>query len=154
MKHGSLSAGWYKVLALALYVTDRFSKWYALNHFAEPVRVNQFLSFELTFNRGISWGLFHSDNMITFGIVTLLIFAVTIGVYISAVPRYHAGHLVVGELLVVIGSFSNIMDRLTHGGVIDFILLSYGDWHWPVFNIADMAIVLGVGLMIWEYYRS
>jgi len=144
----------YGLLSVGIVSIDQLSKWYALDHWQLREQINQFLSFELTFNRGISWGFFHSASSCLFTTVSLIIAAVTIGVAALAVQRLKAGDCILGETLIVAGSISNIIDRVLYGGVVDFISLSYGDWMWPLFNIADVAIVCGVVIMIWEQYKS
>lgn len=58
----------------------------------------------------------------------------------------------VGLIAIIAGSLSNIVDRFIYGGVIDFIELSYNQWIWPVFNVADVAIVCGIGLILYDCY--
>lgn len=144
----------YSFLALGILAFDRISKWYAMSNWQLPQQINQFLSFELTYNRGISWGLFHSANGCIFGTVSLIIASVTLMVAALAVQKIKEGDCIIGETLIVAGSVSNLIDRALYGGVVDFILLSYGEYSWPVFNVADMAIVVGVAVMVWEQYRS
>jgi signal peptidase II len=144
----------YAFLFFGIVLLDRISKWYAMQQWHVPLQINQFLTFELAYNRGISWGMFHSTSNLVFACVSIAIGAVTLLVASSAWIRFMNGHSIIGELLVVAGSVSNLIDRALYGGVVDFILLSYGEWSWPVFNLADMAIVLGVGVMILEHYRS
>ncbi len=144
----------YKFLFFGIILLDRISKWYAMQQWQVPLHINQFLTFELAYNRGISWGMFHSSNDFVFVLVSIAIGVVTLIVASSAWIRFMNGQSIIGELLVVAGSVSNLIDRALYGGVVDFILLSYGDWSWPVFNFADMAIVLGVFVMIVEHYRS
>lgn len=144
----------YSFLATAVIILDRITKWYALNNWQLREHINQFLSFELTFNRGISWGMFHNASNSLFVIVSMIIAAVTIAVAGVAIYKLRAGECIWGETLIVAGSISNLIDRLLYGGVVDFIHLSYGQWSWPLFNVADMAIVLGVIIMVWEQYKS
>ena len=54
--------------------------------------------------------------------------------------------------LILGGAVGNLYDRVAYGYVIDFLDAYYQQWHWPVFNIADSAIVLGVGLMLLEMF--
>ena len=61
---------------------------------------------------------------------------------------------IVGEVMVVAGAVSNLIDRVLHHAVVDFIELSYKGWSWPVFNIADCCIVIGVFLLIFKAYQS
>jgi signal peptidase II len=60
--------------------------------------------------------------------------------------------------LILGGAAGNVIDRLAYGYVIDFIDVFYGDWHWPIFNVADSAISIGAGLLllgtIMEYRKA
>lgn len=55
--------------------------------------------------------------------------------------------------LVLGGALGNLIDRIFHGYVIDFLDVYYGDWHWPAFNVADSAITLGVILLLFDSLR-
>ncbi|MDZ4151728.1 signal peptidase II [Methylicorpusculum sp.] len=102
------------------------------------------ISFDVVFNRGVSWGLFASDGMLGFVLVAILIGAITGILAYYTYTRWHAGMSVWAELLILAGSVSNLIDRVLYHGVIDFIRLSWGSFAWPIFNIADCCIVLGV----------
>ncbi len=56
--------------------------------------------------------------------------------------------------LVLGGAIGNLIDRVAYGYVIDFLDFYYQSWHWPAFNVADMAICLGVFLMLLENFQS
>ncbi|EEG84744.1 signal peptidase II domain protein [Proteus penneri ATCC 35198] len=58
----------------------------------------------------------------------------------------------VAYALIIGGALGNLSDRLIHGFVIDFLDVYVGDWHWPTFNIADMGICIGAGLIIIESF--
>jgi len=132
---------------VVLFVVDRCSKLWALT-LDQDVIVNQFLSFHLAFNRGISWGLFDSGESFHFILVNIVVFSLVLFLMGYAVQRYRSGYSILGELLVLTGAFSNIFDRVHYQGVIDFIVLSYHEYYWPVFNIADSVIVLGILIMV------
>lgn len=66
--------------------------------------------------------------------------------------KKHETLLAVALALVLGGAIGNLIDRLAYGYVIDFLDVYYQDWHWPAFNIADMAISLGVFLMLLESF--
>lgn len=135
----------YAFVAVILFCIDRATKYIALEYCAqETVSINQFLSYELVFNRGISWGLFDTHNALLFLLVSLSIALVTLCVGYHAYHLYRHNFSITGHVLILVGSLSNIIDRIYYGGVIDFILLSYKHYSWPVFNVADMAIVMGV----------
>ena len=63
--------------------------------------------------------------------------------------------VVVGGLaLIVGGALGNVVDRVRHGAVVDFLDLSVGTYHWPAFNLADTAITIGVVLLLWDGFRD
>jgi signal peptidase II len=61
---------------------------------------------------------------------------------------------VAGLGLVIGGALANALDRLLHGAVADFFQLHWNSWNWYVFNLADMAIVAGVALLLYESFRE
>jgi signal peptidase II len=139
----------YILLSLFIFCLDRLSKMVALSWCAEKAYyVNSFLSCELAMNRGISWGLFNSAQSDIFFLVSAIIALFTGILTWYAYDQFKRGVLVVGEVCIITGSLSNIIDRVYYGGVIDFILLSYNEFSWPVFNVADMAIVIGVAMVL------
>ena len=56
--------------------------------------------------------------------------------------------------LIVGGALGNVVDRVRHGAVVDFLDLSVGTYHWPAFNLADTAITIGVVLLLRDGFRS
>ncbi|MGD0959728.1 MAG: signal peptidase II [Methylomonas sp.] len=64
----------------------------------------------------------------------------------------HETLMAVALSMVLGGAVGNLIDRITYGYVIDFLDIYYQSWHWPVFNIADSAICIGVGLMLLESF--
>ncbi len=141
----------YGIVALSVVIVDQLTKYYALIMCDHRCTINQFLSFDIAFNRGVSWGMFHSQSDIVFALVTTVIALFTTFLITFAITQYKNGLPILGEVLVIAGSFSNLIDRAWYYGVVDFIELSYSDWVWPLFNMADCAIVLGVAIMVWEY---
>ena len=87
-----------------------------------------------------------------FLVVSIVITGITLALASYTAIRAMNHQLIFGEILVLAGSCSNLIDRFIYGGVVDFILLSYGDWSFPVFNCADVCIVIGIGLMLFEQY--
>lgn len=131
-----------------ILVADRVTKLLAMTHCADRYEINEYLACEFTLNRGISWGMFHTENTLGFFVITSIIITLTGVIGYVTFTKWRAQQQYIGELLIYAGSVSNIIDRLQYGGVIDFIELSYKTWTWPIFNIADSCIVLGVGIMI------
>jgi signal peptidase II len=104
----------------------------------------------VTYNRGVSWSLLSNNTAYGFIAVALLIVGV-IGMLVAHTVRaYQQKQRIFGELLVLGGALSNLFDRFFYDGVVDFITLRYGDWVFPIFNIADIAIVFGVLIMLYD----
>jgi len=139
---------WYALGGLLIMVADRITKCIALAVCSGRCTINQFLAFEVGYNRGMTWGLLYSHKPIVFMLVSFMIMVITGGVLWYGYDQYKRGYSIIGETLVVAGSISNIMDRFWYGGVVDYIELSYGAWIWPSFNVADMCIVLGILIML------
>lgn len=149
-----LNGFWYLLIFAGVLTADRLSKNWALEQCVDAIKINDFLSCELIFNRGISWGLFNSMHEWVFLIVSIFIVSIMIGLGFYTFVRWNNTHWVIGEMLVLAGAFSNMIDRIMYGGVVDFILFSIKDYCWPYFNVADISIVAGVCFMIvtilWE----
>ncbi len=69
-------------------------------------------------------------------------------------PRVRETRTLIGLSLVFSGAVGNLMDRLRLGAVVDFLDFGYRSWRWPAFNLADAAITVGVGLLLWGALRS
>ena len=146
---------WLSVIIFCFVVgLDRFSKMWALCACEHEVVVNQFVSYQCLLNRGISWGLFHSENGSVFLIVSLFITAIISYFVYYTYQLWLQRKSLVGPALVLAGAVSNMADRFLYGGVIDFVIVHYDTWSWPVFNVADVAICLGIGLIVITHTRS
>lgn len=143
----------YAVLFVAMFLLDRVTKALVIG-LDKIVRVAPFLSIQRCFNRGISWGMLHSNNSSMFVAIVIMTLAIIIPLFIYAVTRHRRSVPVWGETLVLVGAISNLIDRFIYGGVVDFISFSYGSWSWPVFNIADACIVSGVFLIILSFSKE
>ena len=138
----------YGALCTTIIVLDRVTKYWALYVLEGEHTVNNFLSYMCVLNRGVTWGMLHAQHEWLFVGVTILVMMMT-GVLVRyTYARAQKGHVIIGELMVLAGSLSNIADRILYKGVVDFIVVSYGKYSWPIFNIADAAIVIGVGVML------
>ena len=142
----------YWFVGITIFCIDRITKNAALALFVDRVYSEiPCLSYEMTINRGISWGMFHSSDQIVFIGVSLVQVIMTVLVAWSAYMSYKRGEIIFGHVCVIVGALSNLIDRCFYNGVIDFIIFSFRDYSWPVFNIADMAIVIGVGIIVWQH---
>lgn len=136
----------YSITFISLFLLDRITKYVALSH--APVEVCRYLTISLSWNRGISWGMFDGTSRLGFVVLTAFIATVLIFFLLYVRAVYKEGRPIWYEIMVLAGAVSNMIDRVYYGAVIDFIDVHVGAWHWPTFNIADACIVLGVGGML------
>lgn len=142
----------YGALFSFFFLIDRITKYGVLSLCSHACRVSRYLSFEIFYNRGISWGLLHGNNNGAFVLMTIVIALLTLMFAWYAMTRFYDGRLIIGEVMILAGSISNIIDRIVYRGVLDFVDISYNGCHWPLFNGADVSIVFGVIVMIFVHY--
>jgi len=137
-------------IILLVFFLDRFSKSIILN-LSQPVGelnfpITTFLNFNLVWNSGIAFGLFSFNQNVYYNIITLIIILVTL--VIIWITFKSKGLEKICYLMIIGGSFGNLFDRLYYSSVIDFIDISYNNFHWFIFNVADIFITLGVIILI------
>jgi len=144
----------YLIIFFVTFAADRATKQYALGHWQHKQEVNQFLSWQLVFNRGVTAGMFHTENSFWFMLLSIFVACVASILAAYAYFRWKEQHSIFGEIIVLSGAISNLIDRVVYGGVIDFIVISYGDWYFPVFNIADSCIVIGIMIIFFTHIKE
>ncbi len=138
--------------AAAVVIIDQLSKAAVLGFFAgSPLGAHEaitpFFNLVLTYNRGISFGLFNTPGGMNVLLFPLLA-AVIVTMLIFWLRRVESPFLAVAIGLVIGGAVGNVIDRIRLGAVVDFLDFYIGAWHWPAFNVADSAICLGVAAML------
>lgn len=146
------------VVAVIVCAIDQASKLWLLNVFDLAnrgiVHVTPFLDFVLTWNTGISYGLFPQDS--DFGrYVLLALKAAAVVVLWVWLARAELKLTALALGLIIGGALGNGIDRIVHGAVVDFVLFHITtkgfNFVWYVFNLADAAIVAGVVGLLYEY---
>ena len=138
------------IFVLILFCIDRFSKVYVIE-LVEKTNVSEiyltpFLNSYLVWNSGIAFGLFSFSNEFTYNLFTALIVLINlIIIYLIVVTKDFRKYFF---LLILGGSFGNLFDRLYYRSVPDFIDFHIGNFHWFIFNIADIFITVGVICLI------
>lgn len=138
-------------LALLILGLDQLTKLWALAALANPpvrITVTGWWEMVLVWNYGVSFGLFGG------GALSPLVLAAITGAIALCVAiwllRARTWATVLATGLILGGAVGNIIDRLIYGAVVDFVRWHAYGYSWPVFNVADAAITLGVGLLIAE----
>jgi signal peptidase II len=146
----------YLFAALGIYLVDQASKAWAVKALRGGDRVtliSGFLDFVYAENPGIAFGQMQEGGAFGrwFFVVLALAAAVAVLVYFFRTVRSDDRMLGACALLLA-GIVGNLTDRARLGYVIDFILLHYNSFHWPVFNVADMSICAGAFLLVYDMF--
>ena len=136
-----------------IFTLDRISKIYVINlsknSFDVELFSSKFLNITLIWNEGIAFGLFSSSNEYWYNFLTIVIVLIAIVILIMSIRENGAQKYFF--LIVFGGALGNLYDRIFFKAVPDFIDLHVGNFHWFVFNIADIFITFGVIMLIlWE----
>lgn len=138
-------------LALAAaFALDQGTKWWIGEVVMRPPRTTPIAPFlNLTFHRntGVTFGLFAGGGETGRWVLVAVALAV-VALLFAWMARAERAWVGAALGLVAGGALSNVVDRLRHGGVTDFLDFHHAGWHWPSFNLADTAICVGVGLLL------
>jgi signal peptidase II len=147
--------GWLEMAALVIGL-DQLSKWAVLKNlnFGEAVPVTDFFQLVLVYNPGAAFSFLadHSGWQRWF----FVILALAVSGWLLAMLRRHQREILLplAFSLLIGGALGNVIDRLVHGAVVDFLYFHIGRYGWPAFNLADSAITVGVALMLWAQFRA
>ena len=145
------------IIILAIFFFDRATKIYLLNLQAKGIDVDfyiyPFLNFYLIWNTGIGFGLASMEANIYYHILTLIILIINIGLIFFLIKSKGIYTYLIA--LIIGGSLGNLFDRIYYYAVPDFIDLHLGNYHWFIFNVADIFISVGIiGLMLVELTKK
>jgi signal peptidase II len=145
------------IIVFIVFFSDRVSK-YIILKLSQPldelnISVTSFLNFHLIWNNGVAFGLFSFEQDFYYNLFTLLIISITSIIMWLA---YKANGLEkISYLMIIGGSLGNIFDRICYSAVPDFIDISINNFHWFIFNVADIFISIGVILLIiLEFFKK
>ena len=143
-------------LTLGIIILDQSSKSVAVQWLTLHEAVPVWPGFNLTLvhNTGAAFSFLSEAGgwQRYFFIVLTLVISIVMLVWLTRLPPGRAT-LACALSLVIGGAAGNLWDRLQYGYVVDFIQVYYGQWSWPVFNVADSAITIGAALLILDALR-
>ena len=144
-------------LAIVVIVLDQLTKYIASSSLEmyQPVAVMPMFNWTLMHNTGAAFSFLHDAGgwQRWFFAVIAIVVSVVIVLWIKRLQQ-HEKLQAIALSLILGGAIGNVIDRIWLGYVVDFIDVYYQNWHWPAFNIADSAIVIGVGLIIIDSIRE
>ena len=140
------------IIVLTIFLVDRLSKIYILK-IAElesevNIYISQYLNFYLIWNKGIAFGLFSFNESLIYNMITFTIAVITIVILIMIIKSKNFKKY--SLLLVFGGSLGNLFDRFYYSAVPDFIDFHVNNFHWFIFNAADIFITIGVLCLIFD----
>ncbi len=145
------------IIILAIFFFDRITKIYLINLQTSGIDIDfyiySFLNFYLVWNTGIGFGLASMETNIYYHILTTIIVIINIGLmFFLAKSKGIYAYLIA---LIIGGSLGNLFDRIYYYAVPDFIDLHLGNYHWFIFNVADIFITAGIiGLITVELLKK
>lgn len=138
------------IIVLLIFFFDRISKIFVINLnnklLGSEIFSSKFLNISLIWNKGIAFGLFSFSEKIIYNSLTIVILIIILIIIFMTIKS--EGLKKYSLLMILGGAFGNIFDRIFYKAVPDFIDFHYENFHWFIFNVADIFITLGVIFMI------
>ncbi len=137
-------------IIFSIFIIDRITKIYVIGvngkNLYEDLYSSKFLNINLIWNEGIAFGLFSFSQNNLYNLLTLIISIIVIVILKMIINSY--GIKKYGLMMIFGGALGNLFDRIFYKAVPDFIDFHIGEFHWFVFNVADIFITIGVIIMI------
>ena len=138
------------LIILIVFVSDRISKNYILDLFYETqiqeIYLSKFINIYFIWNKGIAFGLLNFEDQFIYSLITyFIVFISLLILFFVFKSRDNSGFFFA---MILGGSLGNLFDRFKYSAVPDFIDLHVGNFHWFIFNVADIFITLGVICLI------
>jgi len=135
-------------IALIL-IFDQFSKYVVYDYFSfheEVIAILPFLNFIIVWNYGVSFGMLNDIDQGQVILSTLAIFVIITLIFLYKKSKNKK--LILPLSLIIGGAVGNIIDRVNYGAVLDFIDFHAFGWHYPTFNVADIAVFVGASIFL------
>lgn len=145
----------YLWLSGLVIVLDQASKWVMMSWLSlyETVAVIPFFNLTMAHNTGAAFSFLAQAGGWQRWFFVGLSILISIGLLIWLTKLAKTNMEAISVSLILGGAIGNVIDRIYFGYVIDFLDVYYGTHHWPAFNIADSAIVIGAGILILDSFR-
>ena len=138
------------ILTFLIFLIDRLSKIYVINLQKElsgaEIFSSKYLNIRLIWNEGVAFGLLSFDQGNFYNLLTVLIILIIFFIVLMILKS--SGLQKLALVLILGGALGNVFDRILYKSVPDFIDFHIGDFHWFIFNIADIFITIGVIFMV------
>ena len=139
------------IISFIIFIIDLLSKILVLGIDKTPITIiNNFFYINKIFNTGAAFSLFTGNNFI------LIIIAIAVLIYIDrkVIDDIKSKISVISISMLIGGIIGNLFDRIVYGKVIDFLSFKFGTYSFPIFNLADTFICIGIFLLIVDFLRG
>ena len=138
------------IIVVLIFILDRISKFYVMNldrvNYSSELYQSKYLNIGLVWNEGIAFGLLSFNQHSFYNILSLLISIIIMVIFFMIIRNDNIKRYPL--LMIFAGAIGNLYDRIAYKAVPDFIDFHIGEFHWFIFNVADIFISLGVFFMI------
>ena len=138
------------LLVSSIFLLDRLSKIYVIyldqKFLGSEIYSSKFLNINLIWNEGVAFGLLSLEKQSLYNILTLIISAIILIIFFMTIKS--DGFKKYSLLMILAGALGNVYDRIFYNAVPDFIDFHIGNFHWFIFNVADIFITFGIFCMI------
>ena len=139
------------IILTILFLIDRFSKFFILKLVEQgeklDIYITSYLNLYLIWNKGIAFGLLSFNENIIYNTITVLILIIIFTILIMVIKS--KGFVKYSLVVVLAGALGNVFDRIYYSAVPDFIDFHINEFHWFIFNIADIFVTIGVFCLIY-----
>ena len=139
-------------IILSIFSLDRFTKVYVISqnekNLSSELFVSEYLNIDLVWNEGIAFGLLSFNQSYFYNILTILIVVIIIIIFFMLLKS--DGFRKYSFLMIFGGALGNLYDRIFFKAVPDFVDFHIGNFHWFIFNVADIFISLGIICLIFD----
>ena len=142
------------LIALFIFLDQLSKKWMLTNVFDSQriIEINKYLNFVPVWNKGISFGMLSNFVNINF-FMTIVTSSIILFLFFWFL-KTKSSKLSLSLSLIISGAIGNLIDRLNHEAVVDFIDFHIGNLHWPAFNFADSYITIGAFIYVFTIFTS
>ena len=148
----------FSIIVATVLGLDLLTKHMALTYLGNGNSIEvipHFFNLILVYNSGAAFGILNNPDTTWQIWLFLSVTIVTMFVILHLLRNLDGGPFtLIGLSLIMGGAFGNLVDRIRYHSVVDFLDFYWGNWHWPAFNVADIAICVGAGLVILTLWRK
>ena len=138
------------IIIISIFILDRLTKLYVIYldkiNSSPEIFSSKFLNIQLIWNEGVAFGLFAFDKDYLYNILTIIIFIIVVIIFF--ILSKSVGLKKYSLLMILGGALGNVFDRVYYRSVADFIDFHIENFHWFIFNVADIFITIGIIIMI------